>query len=57
MNDEPEDIHYLRSLAARLRVLAMTEPGIADQLRQMADKADDRADAMASRHGPRGGTH
>lgn len=57
MNDKPEDIHYLRSLAARLRVLAMTEPGIADQLRQMADKADDRADAMASRHGPRGGTH
>ncbi len=49
MSDRPEDIHYLRGLAARLRSLAMTEPTIADQLRQMADEADDRADAMESR--------
>jgi hypothetical protein len=54
MPDRPEDIHNLRGLAARLRSLAMTEPNIADQLRQMADEADDRADAMASRLRPSG---
>jgi hypothetical protein len=54
MSDRPEDIHYLRGLAARLRSLAMTEPNIADQLRQMADEADDRADAIESRQRPRG---
>ncbi|HXE29053.1 MAG TPA: hypothetical protein VN656_11095 [Stellaceae bacterium] len=54
MPDRPEDIHYLRGLAARLRSLAMTEPNIADRLRQIADEADDRADAMASRLRPRG---
>jgi hypothetical protein len=36
----------LRELAARLRSLAMVEPRIADQLRQIADAADDRADRM-----------
>ncbi len=46
MPDRPEDIDYLRGLAARLRALAMIEPNIADQLRQMADETDDRADAM-----------
>jgi hypothetical protein len=54
MIDRPEDIDYLRGLAARLRALAMTEPSIADQLRQMADETDDRADAMASQPRPRG---
>ena len=49
MPNRPEDIHYLRGLAARLRALAMMEPAIADQLRQVADETDDRADAMASR--------
>ena len=53
MSDRPEDIHYLRGLAARLRSLAMTEPNIADQLRQMADEADDRADGIESRQRPR----
>jgi len=52
MADRPEDIHYLRGLAARLRSLSMTELAIADQLRQMADEADDRADAMESRIRP-----
>jgi hypothetical protein len=54
MPDRPEDIHHLRGLAARLRALAMTDLNIADQLRQMADEADDRADAMASRLRMRG---
>jgi hypothetical protein len=54
MTDRPEDIHYLHGLAARLRALAMTEPNIADQLRQMADETDDRADAMESRLHSRG---
>jgi len=52
MSERPEDIHYLRGLAARLRSLAMMEPNIADQLRRMADEADTRADAMASRLEP-----
>lgn len=54
MHDRPEDVHFLRGLAARLRSLAMTEPTIAEQLRQRADETDDRADAMATRPGPRG---
>jgi hypothetical protein len=54
MPDRSEDVHYLRGLAARLRSLAMTEPTIAEQLRQMADETDNRADAMAARPGPRG---
>jgi hypothetical protein len=54
MSDRPEEILYLRGLAARLRSLAMTEPNIADELRQMANEADDRADAMESRLRPRG---
>lgn len=54
MSDRPEDIPYLHGLAARLRSLATMEPKIADQLRQMADEADDRANAMASRLGRRG---
>jgi hypothetical protein len=49
MLDRPEDVHYLRGLAARLRSLAITEGHIADQLRQIADETDDRADAMAAR--------
>jgi hypothetical protein len=52
MTDRLDDIHHLRGLAARLRSLAMTEPAIADQLREMADETDDRADAMASRRPP-----
>jgi hypothetical protein len=48
-SDRPEDIRYLRGLAARLRSLAMIEPAIADQLRQIADEAEDRADAMGPR--------
>jgi hypothetical protein len=54
MTDRAEDIRYLHGLAARLRALAMTEPTIAYQLRQMADDTDDRADAMAARLHPRG---
>jgi hypothetical protein len=54
MPDRPEDVHYLRGLAARLRSVAMTEHNIADELRQMADETDDRADAMAARLSPRG---
>jgi hypothetical protein len=49
MPDRPEDIDYLRGLAARLRALAVMEPNIADQLRQMADETDNRADGMESR--------
>ena len=49
MSDRPEDVHDLRGLAARLRALAVTEPSISHQLRQMADETDDRADAMAAR--------
>jgi hypothetical protein len=48
ISDGPEEIHHLRGLAARLRSLAMTEPSIAGQLRQIADEADDRADAMVA---------
>jgi hypothetical protein len=48
ISDGPEEIHNLRGLAARLRSLAMTEPSIAGQLRQIADEADDRADAMVA---------
>ena len=54
MPARPEDVPFLRGLAARLRSLAMTESAIADQLRQMADETDDRADAMALRLMPRG---
>jgi hypothetical protein len=54
MADRPEDVHYLRGLAARLRSLAMTEPNIADRVRQIADETDDRADAMAARLTRRG---
>lgn len=49
MAERFDDIHYLRGLAARLRSLGMTEPLIGDQLRQMADEADDRADAMEAK--------
>ena len=49
MGDSTKDIDYLRDLAARLRSLASTEPHIADQLRGIADEADDRADAMEAR--------
>jgi glutamyl-tRNA reductase len=48
ISDGPEEIYHLRRLAARLRSLAMTEPSIAGQLRQIADEADDRADAMVA---------
>lgn len=54
MPDRPEDVHYLHGLAARLRSLATMEPHIADQLRQIADETDARADAMAVRLDPRG---
>jgi hypothetical protein len=54
MADRSQEIVCLRGLAARLRSLAMMEPTIADQLRQIADETDDRADTMASRLGPRG---
>ena len=53
MPDRPEDIRYLRGLAARLRSLAAIDPTIADQLRRIADETDDRADAMESRLYPR----
>jgi hypothetical protein len=53
VSDRPEDIPYLHGLAARLRSLATMEPKIAEQLRQMADETDDRANAMALRHRPR----
>jgi len=43
-----EEIYHLRRLAARLRSLAMNQPSIAGQLRQIADEADDRADAMTA---------
>lgn len=46
MAERHEDVHYLRSLAARLRSLAVTEPDIADQLQQIAAEAEDRADAL-----------
>jgi hypothetical protein len=54
MPDQPEDVRYLRGLAARLRSLAVTEATIADQLRRIADETDDRADAMAARLRTRG---
>lgn len=53
MHDRPEDVQYLRDLAARLRSLATVDPNIAGQLRRMADETEDRADAMAARLGPR----
>jgi hypothetical protein len=46
MADRPEDVHYLRGLAARLRSLAMTEPRIAEQLQRLADEAEERASAI-----------
>jgi len=46
MPERHEDGQYLRSLAARLRSLAMTEPHIADQLQQIAAEAEARADAL-----------
>lgn len=53
MADRIEDVHFLRGLVARLRALAITEPNIADQLRKMADEADNCADALeTSRHRP-----
>ena len=51
MGHSAQDVDYLRGLAARLRSLAITEPHIADQLRGIADEADDRADAMEVRQG------
>ena len=54
MSDRPEDVRDLRGLAARLRALAMTEPSIAHQLRQVAEETDNWADAMAARLRPRG---
>lgn len=53
MNERPEDVHFLRGMAARLRSLAMTEPRIGDQLQQIADEAESRADAIEARHRPR----
>ena len=55
MANRPEEVDYLRGLAARLRSLAMTQPNIAAQLRQIADETEDRADLMALRqsHQPR----
>jgi hypothetical protein len=50
MTDWPDDIRYLRGLAARLRSLAMTEATIADQLREIADATDERADRSHLRH-------
>ena len=44
ISNTPED--DLRALAQRLRSLAMTEPHIADRLRQIADAADEHADGM-----------
>jgi hypothetical protein len=49
MAEKPEDVHYLRGLAARLRSLALTEPRIGDQLQQMADEAESRAEAIEAR--------
>lgn len=48
MAERAEDVHYLRGLAARLRSLAIIEPPISDQLRQMADEAERRAAAIAA---------
>lgn len=55
MANRLEEVDYLRGLAARLRALAMTQPNIADQLRQIADATDDHADVIALRqnHQPR----
>jgi hypothetical protein len=47
-------VPYLRGLAARLRSLAMTEPLIADQLQQIADEAEGRADAIETGQTRRG---
>jgi hypothetical protein len=52
MSERPDDMNYLRGLAARLRSLAMLEPSIADQLRQIADEAEDRADTIGPRWRP-----
>ena len=49
MDERPEDVRYLRGLAARLRSLAMTEPHIADQLMQIADEAERRARAIETK--------
>ncbi|HVA12984.1 MAG TPA: hypothetical protein VNF99_07030 [Stellaceae bacterium] len=46
MAERPEDVNYLRGLAARLRSLALTEPRVADQLQKMADEAEERASAI-----------
>jgi hypothetical protein len=43
MSERLEDVHDLRSLAARLRSLAMAEPHIAERLLQMAKEAEERA--------------
>jgi hypothetical protein len=53
MTDRPEDIHYLRGLAARLRSLALTEPRVADQLQKMADEAEERAKQLEVAFGTR----
>lgn len=53
MAERDDDVHYLRGLAARLRSLAMTEPHIADQLQQIADEAEGRADALEAGHARR----
>jgi hypothetical protein len=52
MADRPEDIQYLRGLAARLRSIAMTESRIADQLQRMADEAEERAAAIEASRRP-----
>jgi hypothetical protein len=45
----PEDLRSLRLLVARLRALATVEPHIAEQLEEIADEVEDRADALAAR--------
>jgi hypothetical protein len=47
--DEPEELRSLRLLAARLRALATVEPHIAEQLEEIADAVENRADALAAR--------
>jgi hypothetical protein len=43
MADRPEDIPYLRGIAARLRSLAVGESRVADQLEQLAAETEERA--------------
>ena len=52
MAEGPDDVRYLRSLAARLRSLALTEAHIADRLLEMATEAENRAYALEARTRP-----